>query len=305
MRNWRRRSAQARVEVFERLRPSLPLLAPLDIYSAMRAGMALLPDGETLTDALRLIAAPAVLTPAVLRLQRGEPPIAPDPHGRPCRRHAAHADRHRRVAGAGQGARHLSGDRLRPRPQRLDLRRARGRLDAGRPDLGGAGRARRAQGPAARRRARPGDRHAGRDRGAWRCRRLAARRARARRAPHGLRPSHLPGARSARRRAEGGACGNSAARAKPAAGWPSPRRSSRPRSTCCGSPSRRARCRPMSSSTPRCCWRRWAFRQQAFSNVFAAGRVAGWIAHAREQQTTGRLIRPQSRYVGPVPDLVA
>jgi citrate synthase len=47
------------------------------------------------------------------------------------------------------------------------------------------------------------------------------------------------------------------------------------------------------------------FPQEAFSNVFAAGRVAGWIAHAREQQATGRLIRPQSRYVGPVPDLVA
>jgi len=47
------------------------------------------------------------------------------------------------------------------------------------------------------------------------------------------------------------------------------------------------------------------FPPQAFSNVFAAGRVAGWIAHAREQQTTGRLIRPQSRYIGPVPKLVA
>ncbi|TIU46142.1 MAG: citrate synthase/methylcitrate synthase, partial [Mesorhizobium sp.] len=47
------------------------------------------------------------------------------------------------------------------------------------------------------------------------------------------------------------------------------------------------------------------FPKEAFSNVFAAGRVAGWIAHAREQQATGRLIRPQSRYVGPVPDLVA
>ncbi|TIV78765.1 MAG: citrate synthase/methylcitrate synthase, partial [Mesorhizobium sp.] len=47
------------------------------------------------------------------------------------------------------------------------------------------------------------------------------------------------------------------------------------------------------------------FPKEAFSNVFAAGRVAGWIAHAREQQATGRLIRPQSHYVGPVPDLVA
>jgi citrate synthase len=47
------------------------------------------------------------------------------------------------------------------------------------------------------------------------------------------------------------------------------------------------------------------FPKEAFTNVFAAGRVVGWVAHAREQQTTGRLIRPQSRYVGPVPELVA
>ena len=47
------------------------------------------------------------------------------------------------------------------------------------------------------------------------------------------------------------------------------------------------------------------FPPQAFTDVFAVGRVAGWIAHAREQRTTGRLIRPPSRYVGPVPDLVA
>lgn len=39
----------------------------------------------------------------------------------------------------------------------------------------------------------------------------------------------------------------------------------------------------------------------AFTCVFAAGRVGGWIAHAREQITNGRLLRPISRYVGPVP----
>jgi citrate synthase len=33
--------------------------------------------------------------------------------------------------------------------------------------------------------------------------------------------------------------------------------------------------------------------------VFALARVAGWIAHALEQQKTGRMIRPTSRYVGP------
>jgi citrate synthase len=36
-----------------------------------------------------------------------------------------------------------------------------------------------------------------------------------------------------------------------------------------------------------------------FTPTFAAGRVAGWIAHCLEQQRTGRLIRPDSTYIGP------
>lgn len=44
-----------------------------------------------------------------------------------------------------------------------------------------------------------------------------------------------------------------------------------------------------------------AFPPAAFTCVFAMGRVAGWIAHAREQLAGGRLIRPQSRYIGPAP----
>jgi len=43
------------------------------------------------------------------------------------------------------------------------------------------------------------------------------------------------------------------------------------------------------------------FPREAFTAVFAAGRVGGWIAHAREQAENGRLIRPKSRYVGPIP----
>jgi citrate synthase len=43
------------------------------------------------------------------------------------------------------------------------------------------------------------------------------------------------------------------------------------------------------------------FPRDAFTAVFAAGRVGGWIAHAREQAANGRLIRPKSRYVGPMP----
>jgi citrate synthase len=44
-----------------------------------------------------------------------------------------------------------------------------------------------------------------------------------------------------------------------------------------------------------------AFPPAAFTGVFAMGRVAGWLAHAREQLAGGRLIRPQSVYVGPAP----
>jgi citrate synthase len=41
------------------------------------------------------------------------------------------------------------------------------------------------------------------------------------------------------------------------------------------------------------------FPREAFTGVFATGRVGGWIAHAHEQIANGRLIRPQSRYIGP------
>lgn len=41
--------------------------------------------------------------------------------------------------------------------------------------------------------------------------------------------------------------------------------------------------------------------RDAFTGVFAVARVAGWIAHAYEQLAADRLIRPQSRYVGPLP----
>jgi len=43
------------------------------------------------------------------------------------------------------------------------------------------------------------------------------------------------------------------------------------------------------------------FPRESFTNVFAAGRMAGWTAHVLEQDKVGRLIRPQSRYVGPIP----
>ncbi|WP_283147723.1 citrate synthase [Silvimonas soli] len=42
-----------------------------------------------------------------------------------------------------------------------------------------------------------------------------------------------------------------------------------------------------------------------FTPVFAAARTAGWIAHACEQQLDGRLLRPASEYIGPMPQAVA
>jgi citrate synthase len=47
------------------------------------------------------------------------------------------------------------------------------------------------------------------------------------------------------------------------------------------------------------------FPREAFTCVFAMGRVGGWIAHAREQALDGRLIRPMSVYVGPMPQVAA
>lgn len=43
--------------------------------------------------------------------------------------------------------------------------------------------------------------------------------------------------------------------------------------------------------------------REAFTSVFACGRVLGWIAHAREQISEGRIVRPKSIYRGPVPEL--
>ncbi|MBS0518032.1 MAG: citrate synthase/methylcitrate synthase [Proteobacteria bacterium] len=45
--------------------------------------------------------------------------------------------------------------------------------------------------------------------------------------------------------------------------------------------------------------------REAFTALFAVGRVAGWCAHIFEQEKGGRIIRPQSSYVGPRPALAA
>jgi citrate synthase len=39
--------------------------------------------------------------------------------------------------------------------------------------------------------------------------------------------------------------------------------------------------------------------REGFTAIFAIARCVGWIAHALEQQQTGRMFRPASRYIGP------
>ncbi len=40
--------------------------------------------------------------------------------------------------------------------------------------------------------------------------------------------------------------------------------------------------------------------KELFTATFAIGRVLGWTAHCLEQLRDGRLIRPESEYIGPV-----
>jgi citrate synthase len=42
--------------------------------------------------------------------------------------------------------------------------------------------------------------------------------------------------------------------------------------------------------------------REQFAPTFAVSRIAGWSAHVIEERRTGRLIRPASRYLGPVPE---
>lgn len=42
--------------------------------------------------------------------------------------------------------------------------------------------------------------------------------------------------------------------------------------------------------------------RKLFSMLFTCGRIAGWLGHVGEQRATGRLIRPESLYIGKMPD---
>ncbi|MGX5840451.1 citrate synthase/methylcitrate synthase [Mesorhizobium sp. ArgA1] len=298
------RLGEARVEVFERLQPSLPMLAPLDVYDAMRAGIALLPDGENLADALRLIGAPAVLTPALLRFKRGDQPIAPDGNAD----HAA--DMLRMLNGAIPSPalakaldtylvtvcdHGLNASTFATRVVASTLAGLTSSVLAGLGALkgplhGGAPGlviemldAIQAHGDAAdwlRDEVAHGERIMGFGHRIYRVRDPRADVLKA-----VVRQLGSEG-ETGRRLAFAEKVEQTALEVLRIA---KPQRSLQTNVEFFTALVLEAA----------------GFPPQAFSNVFAAGRVAGWIAHAREQQTTGRLIRPQSRYVGPVPKLVA
>lgn len=71
--------AEARAAAYHIVERELPVLAELPAYDGVRAVMARLPDGTDLETALLLTAAPAVVLPAAIRLQAGKRPREPQP----------------------------------------------------------------------------------------------------------------------------------------------------------------------------------------------------------------------------------
>ncbi|MET3519414.1 citrate synthase/methylcitrate synthase [Mesorhizobium abyssinicae] len=295
---------RARVEVFRRLQPIFPTLAALDVYSGMRAGIALLQDGGTLADALRLIAAPAVLTPALLRAKRGDKAVAPD-------KGADHAaDMLRMLSGKADSpdlARALDTYLVTVCDHGLNASTFATRVVASTQAgltsaiLAGLG-------------ALKGPLHGGApgpvvemldaieasgDAAGWLRDEIV----------HGERIMGF-GHRIYRVRDPRADVLKAVVRQLGGKGGTG-------RRLAFAEEVEQAALEVLRVAKPQrsiqtnvefytaLLLEAAGFPAEAFSNVFAAGRIAGWIAHAREQQTTGRLIRPQSRYVGPVPDLVA
>jgi citrate synthase len=294
---------QARVEVFERVLPLLPALATRDVYSAMRAGVALMPDGDELEDALRLIATPAVLTPALLRLRRGESPVAPDAdagHTADMLRMMTEAPASPVLAGAlatylvavcdhGLNASTFATRVVASTQAGLTsavlagLGALKGPLHGGAPGpviemLDAI----EAHGDAAtwlRDHVARGERIMG---FGHRIYRVRDPRADVLKAVVGRLGGADEGTRLAFAERTEKVALDVLRLAKPS--------------------------RSIQTNVEfytALLLEAAGFPEEAFSCVFAAGRMAGWIAHAREQQATGRLIRPQSRYVGPMPDMVA
>lgn len=289
----------ARADVFARVSAILPHLAGLEIYDAVRVGIGMLPDGNGLADALRLIAAPAVLTPALIRQRSGAAPIAPDPAHR-------HAEDVLAMLGSGVtgGAAALDAYLVTVCDHGLNASTFAARVVASTRTglassvLAGMG-------------ALKGPLHGGApgpviemldaiaeapDMRGWLERELASG---ARLMGFGHRIYRVRDPRAdALKRALGhlpGGAGRLAFAEEVERIALDVLRREKPG-------------RVLETNVEfytALLLEAIGFPVDAFTCVFAMGRTLGWIAHAREQAATGRLIRPQSRYIGPRADLAA
>lgn len=296
---------RARAEVYLRLRGQVDSLADQPLFDGVRAMMATLPDGHGLQSALSLIAAPAVLVPALLRRRGGGNPVAPAPEldhaadilrmldgAEPEPVRAAALDRYlvtvidhglnastfaaRVVASTGAG---LTSAVL------AALGALKGPLHGGAPGpvlemldaIGEAGKAE-----------------------AW----IAAELAAGRRLPgfghrvYRVRDPRADALNAAieQLRDAGAAAGGRLALAASV------------ERAALAALARHKPDRPLLTNVEfytALLLEALGFPRDGFTAVFAMGRCAGWIGHSREQALHGRLLRPRSRYIGPRPQQAA
>ena len=290
---------RARAEVFAEVAHLDPALAAHEPVVAVRALMARLADGDDLATALRLVAAPAVFTPAVVRAQAGKPPVAPDPtlghaadilrmlHGTPATKEAVAGLDTYLVTVSDHGlnastfaARVVASTRAGLTSAALaGLGALKGPLHGGAPgpviemldEIGAPENARAwIEAALARKERLMGFGH--------RIYRVRDPRADALKGPVRALAAAKGGGRVAFAEAVEQAALDILKAHKPD--------------------------RPLDTNVEfytALLLEALAFPPSAFTCVFAMGRVAGWMAHAREQLAGGRLIRPQSVYVGPLP----
>ncbi len=300
-RDLRKPLAAARVFAWQELSRHLPGVAGLSVFDGLRALIARLPDGEGLADALGLVAAPAVLVPALIRQHSGLAPVRPDPdigqaadmlrmldardtdparvaaldaylvtvadHGLNASTFAA-----RVVASTGAG---LTSSAM------AALGALKGPLHGGAPGpvldmLDAIGTPDRAN--------------------AWINAELAA--------GHRLMGFGHRIYRVRDPRAD--ALGVAIQRLRKAGSGNAERLelASAVEATALAALARHKPDRPLATNVEfytALLLEALGFPRDAFTPVFAAGRMSGWLAHAREQATGGKLIRPKSLYVGPAP----
>lgn len=291
---------RARAAAFAGLRPRLPLLAGLPPVEALRAGLSVMPDGDDLGTALALAAACGVLTAATVRMERGAEPLAPDP----TRGHAADMLRMTTGVEPGEAAERalnaylatvcehgLNASTFAARiaaSTRAGLGSAviaglsalKGPLHGGAPGpvldmLAEIGEPARAE-PWLEAALARGDRLMGFGHRIYKVR--------------DPRADALKAAVKALTRAGGAQSRLQLAEAVEKAALELLRRVK---------PGR-----PLDTNVEfytAVLLDALGFPADSFTSIFASARVLGWLAHAREQETSGRLIRPRSRYVGPAP----